>query len=1191
MTNAQFSQTAAHPPRRSSREAVIRQFISSLPAITLLLLALLAAAPLWGPGIVNTRAGGDSPFLLWRTHQMAVNLRAGVFPVRWMPDAAYGYGYPFFSYYAALPFYCAGLLNIVGLDILTAIKLTQTFGFIASAFAMYGWARRHFSRTGAWLAAVAYTFAAFHLVNVYTRGDSLSEFYAFVFFPLILWAIDGTFEKRRVRSVVALALAFGGLLVTHNLSALTFGVFVMLYIGFQISNLSQPSRLAPCVLGLILGLALSAWNWAPYFFEREYAQLGEQTTGYFNYSNHFRSLDLVQPTLAFDYEVGQTTPFAMSSVQAALAAMGVIVILVRSIRRRKLDALSTFTLTGLFLSTVMVTPLSKPVWDHVPYLPIVQFPWRFLTVQAVFTALATAQIAVRKSQERGDKKQDTEYTTRNTQYMAVVLGLLLAVTALANLHPTRLYVSPADVTTEKLQLYEMFTANIGTTIRYEYMPRQVVPRLYTSDALIEPDQVVRAVALEGDAVTSRSKAAPTRQVWRVTAGPLGASVAFPLVWWPGWQATVDGKSTSIRPANSSGRIVLDLTPGDHTVVLSLGRTPLRAVAEGTSFAAAIGLLVLLIFSNHQNTKTHSLIIWFSSRLGAFAAKPGVPALTCSLILVIALSIFVVRSAPVTTANDETMDFSSLPYLHHNPNGAELLPGLRLETYNLSADELQAGQMLNVSLNWINTGDPQAVSVQLVSPAQHLVGLESAPTLAESTALILAITTTQTVHSLPIPPEIPRGVYLIKVLAGSDPVYLRPVHIRNEARVSDAAVLARFGDRIRLHRVHAEQVTPTQLTVTLDWSAAQPVEANYGIAVRLRDASGSLVTSIDTQPGYGFLPTSLWRSGELVSDRYTLKLPEGTLPGNDYQVEVILYDAATLAGVGQYIQGNVALTLYAHRPLDSPALAHFGPELALATLSIPATHQQGAPMLAATAGWLATSAQSADRITRWTIYDSTNTPIFTQTLDLVTGSSSSLWPAGAYVVGQVRLNVPTSLAPGQYHLGVTVLNLATRAEEGSYLALSGFEIAGHPRSFTAPPMQHRSNVEFGQQIKLLGYDLNPQVMSTNQPVALTLYWQAIAAPRGDYTVFVHLFDPADEKVAAQHDAMPLEGRYPTSWWMAGEVVSETVTLNLTAIKPGGYRLAVGLYDAKTITRLAAMGPDGVRLDADRLVLPESITRPH
>ena len=125
---------------------------------TLILIALLAALPLWGPGMVNTRGGGDSPFLLQRTHQLLANLRAGVFPVRWMPDAAYGLGYPFFSYYAALPYYLAGFLALIGIDILTALKLVQTMGFIAAGLAMYGWMRQATgNRRAAWLAAVAST--------------------------------------------------------------------------------------------------------------------------------------------------------------------------------------------------------------------------------------------------------------------------------------------------------------------------------------------------------------------------------------------------------------------------------------------------------------------------------------------------------------------------------------------------------------------------------------------------------------------------------------------------------------------------------------------------------------------------------------------------------------------------------------------------------------------------------------------------------------------------------------------------------------------------------------------------------------------------------------------------------------------------------------------------------------------------
>ena len=1149
---------------------IASQSAASLPAVTLLILALLAAAPVWGPGIVNTRAGGDSPFLLWRTQQMAVNLRAGVFPVRWMPDAAYGYGYPFFNYYAALPFYLAGLLNVVGLDILTAIKLTQTLGFIAAAFAMYGWMRRHFSQAGAWLAAVAYTFAAFHLVNVYTRGDSLSEFYAFVFYPLILWGTDATFERRDVRSVVALALAFGGLLMTHNLSAFIFAPCVLLYILFQISNFKfQISKLWPCALGLALGLALSAWCWVPQLGEMSYAQLGEQTTGYFNYSNHFRGVNLVQPTLAFDYNVGKTTPFAMSSVQAALAAIGIVVIAVRIVRRRRLDLLPAFTLTGLLISTWLITPLSKPVWDHAPFWPLLQFPWRYLSAQAVFTALAATQVFFHEEHE-GTPRILCE-TLWIQSVGAGVCGLFLALTALANLNPDRLYIGPADVTTERLQLYEMFTANIGTTIRYEWLPRQVVPRLYTSDALVEPGRPMDAAALDGEATATRLAAASTRQEWHVTAGPSGATMAFPILWWPGWQASVDGKPAPIRSANSSGRITLDVASGEHTVVLSLGRTPLRAVAETVSLIAAIVIPVTWLRNLYRKgakaTKKNRIDL---GRLGVLA-----------VIFFIALAVFIARSMPVATADDETMDFNSQPYLHHNPGGAELDPGLRLMSYDLSADELPAGQTLDVNLNWINATSAETVTVKLVSPAQHLPGLEGAPTLAQSVAVVSG-GTTRTDLSLAIPPDTPHGVYLLRVSALRDPVYLRPVRIRNETPIGDAPTLAQFGDRIRLHRVRTEQVTPTQLAVTLDWSAARPVEANDAIAVRLRG-----VTSIDTQPGYGFLPTSMWRPGERVADRYTLKLPEGTPPRNDYEIEVLLYDAATLAGVDDpFLQKNVALTLYSRRPVDSPTLAHFVSEMALAMLDVPARHEQGQPTLNVSAGWLATAAQSTNRIARWIVYDAQGTPVMTQTTDLVTGSPSSAWPAGAYVVGQARLNIPNTLSAGTYRLSVTLLNLATQAEEGSFLAPSTFEIVGHPRGFVVAPMQHRSDVEFGQQIKLLGYDIKSQ----KAQVALTLYWQAMAAPQGDYKVFVHLFDPADERIVAQHDAMPFDGHYATSWWTAGEVVSETITLDLAGVKPGAYRLAVGLYEPRTVTRLVAIGPDGARLAADRMVLPEDITLP-
>src|SRR5690349_20314979 len=172
------------PPVYDSRP-VSRHVSRFAPYVLCALACALASANIWlGPGIIQTHAGGDSPFLLQRVYELTVNLRSGVFPARWMPDAAFGLGYPFFNFYAALPYYLAALLNLLGLDLLSALKLTQTLGMLGAAATMWLYAGTLLPKPGAALAAVAYTLAPYHLVNIYVRGDSLQEFFAFVWYPL-----------------------------------------------------------------------------------------------------------------------------------------------------------------------------------------------------------------------------------------------------------------------------------------------------------------------------------------------------------------------------------------------------------------------------------------------------------------------------------------------------------------------------------------------------------------------------------------------------------------------------------------------------------------------------------------------------------------------------------------------------------------------------------------------------------------------------------------------------------------------------------------------------------------------------------------------------------------------------------------------------------------------------------------------
>jgi hypothetical protein len=138
---------------------------------------------------------------------------------------------------------------------------------------------------------------------------------------------------------------------------------------------------------------------------------------------------------------------------------------------------------------------------------------------------------------------------------------------------------------------------------------------------------------------------------------------------------------------------------------------------------------------------------------------------------------------------------------------------------------------------------------------------------------------------------------------------------------------------------------------------------------------------------------------------------------------------------------------------------------------------------------------------------------------------------------------------------------------------------NPRPLAAEPA-HLAEALFGDRLRLLGYTVEPELPAPGQPVRLTLYWQAIAPPEHDYTVFVHLRQPAGGNVA-QADHRPLGDLYSTSLWPVGETIRETSELLLPPdLPPGSYQLWAGLYLLETGERLPvqndASGENAVEL---------------
>lgn len=124
---------------------------------------------------------------------------------------------------------------------------------------------------------------------------------------------------------------------------------------------------------------------------------------------------------------------------------------------------------------------------------------------------------------------------------------------------------------------------------------------------------------------------------------------------------------------------------------------------------------------------------------------------------------------------------------------------------------------------------------------------------------------------------------------------------------------------------------------------------------------------------------------------------------------------------------------------------------------------------------------------------------------------------------------------------------------------------------------------GGSLVLVGADLSGESVEAGGMVTITLVWQTEEKVPSNYTVFIHLLD-AEGRMAAQADAPPLAGEYPTSWWAPGEVIRDPHVLPLpTDLRPGPYLLQVGLYDWAADERLVAVDGAGNRFTNDAIPL--------
>jgi len=373
------------------------------PAIVLLA-AAIAAAPIWFHGPV----GGDDfefHFVSWLDSQQSWH--HGIPYPHWAPSPNFGAGEPRFVFYPPLTWMLGAALGLILSWTLVPVAITFLL-LAATGLATRALARQALPNDPATLAGCAAIFSGYTLFTTYYR-TAFAEFAGGFWIPLLLlfalrdrsrsaqtWrrALDGsTLPLALVVAGCWLSDAPVGVMDSYLLAAVALAAALLNRSWFPVIR---------AVIAYPLGVALTGLYLIPAAWEQRWVDI-QQATGTIGdpglrVENNWLFPHHTDPALHIrDVNLHFISPVAVCMIAIALLSLIVLGLRGQLIARNGEDGalarawwmpLACIPVVVLFL----LLPISIPIWNLLPKLRFLQFPWRWLLVveapMAIFFAAA-----------------------------------------------------------------------------------------------------------------------------------------------------------------------------------------------------------------------------------------------------------------------------------------------------------------------------------------------------------------------------------------------------------------------------------------------------------------------------------------------------------------------------------------------------------------------------------------------------------------------------------------------------------------------------------------------------------------------------------------------------------------------------------------------------------------------------------
>jgi len=512
------------------------------------ILILAAVRSLFLKGFIPTH---DGEYTIIRCMEFYRMLLQGVFFPRWAPTVNSGYGMPIFIFYYPLTNYIGSFFHIFGWNFVESFKVSMAIGYITSSFFCFLWLRKLFrSSFAAIVGSVVGAFVPYWFVELFVRG-SLPEIWAIAFLFCCLTAI--TYKKRTLS-----ACALAGLILSHNILALIFTPFL---IGYAVL---VEKKIVPW---LLLGIGVSAYFWIPALWERQFV-VGLNTV---NVRDHFASLyELLIPSWGTEFSATGSFGNKMSLQIGIIPLCSMVLLCILLFKNKKSPLKNLYIyMSALFFTVIfLVLPVSMIIWNIVPMLGYVQYPWRFLVCIIPISAFAGAYII----------------SVLRNKWVGFVIIIFSVALSYGYTKPV-VYEPRDDVYYQSRQNFTDGTVSMGNSFS----------TIWTGWKKTRPKEMIEV--MNGKVIGGMDKQDFITKKFTVQSSE-SATIALPILYYPGWRVKSNGHTIPIR-YESDGTIRFDVPEGIHEVHVWFGETPVRIISDCVSILSILALCFLYISSKRK----------------------------------------------------------------------------------------------------------------------------------------------------------------------------------------------------------------------------------------------------------------------------------------------------------------------------------------------------------------------------------------------------------------------------------------------------------------------------------------------------------------------------------------------------------------------------------------------------------------